>query len=485
MFTLFFCIVAIQSFGQDTTTRWNLRKAVDYAMRNNISVKQADIQARIAALQMQQAKLNQYPNASGSAGLGIRLGRSIDPTTNSYVSAQFLYQNFGINGGVQVYNWGKLKNTVSAYQFSAQAALADVEKSASDAALNVCTYYLQILSAKEQVNISEVQVKQTQSQLGDTRKRVDAGALPELNALELESQLATDSTNLMMAKATLDQDILTLKGVLNIDAAAIFDVETPAVETIPLQSFGELQPDIVFQLALNNQPLQKGNKFRTLAAQKNIQVAKAGFYPTIQFGYNLTTNFSSSFKQVDGYSFSGYTTGAYGVSSLVNVGGTNYFVQSPNYNVQQSGKSFGHLWDGYGDQLNNNFGQSFGFSLSIPIFNNGQSRIAYEQSKLNLKAQQLNNEQADVTLKLNIYTAYSNAVSALQQFNSGKKNVESAQKVYDFSVKRYEIGLLGTIDLITNQNNLLKAKLQQVANQYNYVFRMKLLEFYKGQGLKL
>ena len=165
--------------------------------------------------------------------------------------------------------------------------------------------------------------------------------------------------------------------------------------------------------------------------------------------------------------------------------GTNYYVQSPNYKVSQASRSFGQLWEGWGKQLDNNFGQNVGLSLSIPIYSNHQARVATQQSKLNLKSAELQKEASDVKLKQDIYGAYTNAVTALQKFNAGKKSVESAQKAYDFAVKRYDIGLLNSLDLITIQNNLLKAKLQQLTNQYDYVFKMKLLEFYKGMGLKL
>ncbi|MFY8005041.1 MAG: TolC family protein, partial [Chitinophagaceae bacterium] len=118
-------------------------------------------------------------------------------------------------------------------------------------------------------------------------------------------------------------------------------------------------------------------------------------------------------------------------------------------------------------------------------FNNGQNRINYETSKLNYRNAELQVEQANVKLKQDIYVAYTNVVNALQRYNASTRSVESAQKAYDFAVKRYEVGLLNTLELITNQNNLSRAKLQALINQFDYVFRMKLLEFYKGKGLTL
>src|SRR5215831_943478 len=216
--------------------KWDLRRCVDYAMKNNISVKLADVQARVANLQLEQAKLNKWPTASFSANAGGQFGRSISPTTNLYTTNNLFFNQYQLQGGAQIYNWGRLKNTQAAASFSAEAALADVQKSANDVALNVASYYLQVLAANEQMEITKIQIGQTKAQYDITKKKVDAGALPELNLVELESQLATDSSNLVTAQATFDQDVLLLKALLNIDMATPFDVDTPPVETIPLES---------------------------------------------------------------------------------------------------------------------------------------------------------------------------------------------------------------------------------------------------------
>ena len=478
LLNIFLLFIVFQVSAQQ---KWDLRQCVDYAMKNNISVKQADVQARIIALQLKQAQLSVYPNANLTSGLGTQFGRSIDRTTNIYSNTQSLYQNIQLQSGILVYNYNRLKNTIAYEQFSANAALQDVEKAANDAALSVCTYYLQVLAAKEQVIISQLQIGQTKTQLDITKKQVEAGSLPELNRLEIEAQLANDSSTYISAQSNFDQSVLALKGVLNMDAAAPFEVAIPESTSIPTLPLSELQPEVVFQLALNNQPLQKANDFRIKAAEKNIAINKAQMYPTLNFGVNLASNFYNSFQRVDGYSINGYSPNG----DMVSIGNNNYYISSPNISIKQSRNSLGEIWKGYGSQLNNNFGQTLGFSLTVPIFDNGQYRTAYEQSKLTYKSQLLNKEGADLTLKQNIYTAYSNAISSLQKVNAAKKSVETNQKVFDFATKRYNLGLLSTIDLLTNQNNLLRAKLQLVGNEYDYIFKMKLLEFYKGQGLKL
>jgi outer membrane protein len=478
-------LAAAMPFALFAQEKWTLRRCVEYAVKNNISVKQADVQARLSELQLKQARLNQVPSLGFNTGLGTQFGRSIDPTTNQFTTTQLLYQNLGLQGNVNIYGFGQLKHSISAARFNAEAALKDVERAANDVSMNVATYYLQVLAAKEQINISDIQIKQDLAQYKDTKSRVDAGALPELNLAEIESQLATDSISLITARATFDQNVLSLKALLNIDAGDAFEVDTPPMDQIPLESLADMQPDYVYQLALNNQPLQKVNELKIKGAEKNIQAQKAALYPVLSAGYSLTSRFSNSLRTIDPTSFNvtGYKLVDGTVARYNNV-------DLPIYNAAVSyeyqNKPFGQWWAGYGSQVKDNFSQAVGLTLTVPIFNSGNTyRINYQQSILNLKNLQLQKDQASQDLQQNIYKAHVNAASAMQKYFAGERSVATAQKAYDFATKRYEVGLLSSIDLLTNQNNLLKAKLQQLSNQYEYVFRMKLLEFYKGQGLKL
>ncbi|CAN5252116.1 TolC family protein [soil metagenome] len=452
--------------------KWDLRRSVEYALQNNISVKQADIQARITALQLKQAKLNLWPTAVFTANAGEQFGRSISPTTNQFTTSQLFFNQYQLQGGAQIYNWGRLKHSEAAANFNTQAAFMDVERAKNDVALNVASYYLNVLSSKEQINIMQVQVDLTKAKLDVTQKKVDAGALPELNLAELQSQLATDSSNLITARTTFEQNTLFLKALLNIDMAAPFEVSTPPIESIPLEPIADLQPDAVYQLALNTQPQQKVNELYVKGAVETVKSYRALMYPSITGFYGLSTTYNDQAFGVIGSSVINVPVGK------VNIGGVDYDVISPiTQNVFGKTK--------YAKQISQNFSQNIGIALSIPIFNNGINRINYQRAKLDLLNLQQTKAQIDQTLQSNIYNAYASAIAALEKFNASNVSVASAQKAYDFASKRYEVGLLSTIDLITNQNNLLSAKLQQLANQYDYVFKMKVLEFYKGQGIKL
>ena len=483
IFALYLISISLGLSAQEPT-KWDLKTCVEYAIQHNISVQQADVQTRLAKLQADMAKSNQLPTINGSTGMGLRLGRSIDPTTNGFTNTQFLYNNFGLNGGVQIYNAGKLKNSIEATSLSWQASEADKQNTSNDVSLSVATYYLQVLSAIEQTEIAKIQINQTKEQLAATKKRVEVGLLPELNLLELETQLANDSSTFITASSNIEQSKMALKALLNLDASKPFDIQVQSVDEIKLQSFADLQPDYVFGVASQNLPVVKAAGLRVKASAKNELVAKAGFYPSLSFGYNLSSNFSNVFNYVSGANFTGYSTPGAN-TPFVTVNSAKYYIQSPIYAPVTSQRNWGNIWNGWGTQVNNNFGQSFGLQMSIPIFNANQSKIAYAQAKLNYKTATLQEENTTLKLKQDIYTAYNNAVVAFNKLAATQKAVTSAEKTYQFATKRYDLGLLGTIELLNNQNNYLKAKVNYKSAQYEYVFRIKLLEFYKGTALSL
>lgn len=468
-------------FNASAQDKWDLRRCVEYALAHNISVLQTDVQAQVAEVNEKQTRWSQYPNADFSTNTGLQWGRSIDPTTNQFTSNQLLYQGYSLNAGVTVFNWHRIRNNIIAADLNSDAAKMDLDKIRNDIALSVATYYLQVLLAYQQIIIAEQQMKQTLSQLDVVRKKVNAGAAPELDALTLEGQYATDSANYITARATADQNLLQLKQVLNIDAGQLFDIALPPVEQIPVEPILQLQPETVFQIAIQNQPAQKANLLRIKSLEAALRSSRAAMYPTISVGGSLGTNFSSADKKVAGVTVTGFKANG----DLVTVGGTQYPVLSPDGYVTQAKKTFSERWDGWGLQMNNNFRQSLGFSISVPINSSGQAKFNYQRSKLDLKNAELTRSLADQTLKNDIYKAYYNASAALEKFNATKKTYEINKKAFEFAQKRNDLGLLNSYDYLISQNNMNRAQYDMTSAQFDYVFKMKVLEFYKGQGIKL
>ncbi|CAN5775964.1 TolC family protein [soil metagenome] len=466
-------LFTVNGFGQE---KWDLRRCVDYALANNISVQQSKVQERLSELVYLQSKDGRWPTANIQGSGGEQFGRSVDPTTNLFTTQAISFVNLGLQSGVTLFNFFSIKNGIEANKLTFAANKAQTDKIRSDISLNVAAAYLQALLANETAFIADVQVSQTKEQLNATRKRVDAGGLPELNAAELEAQLALDSSSLITAQGQYQLNLLSLKALLNLDAAVPFDIATPPAELIPVLPISELDPAIVFSNAVTTQPLQLANELRLKAAQKNTAALRGQMYPSIGAFGNLNSSYSSAQKNIN----VGTPTIVYEPSPLyVPFNGTNFPVYSPSqkYPSVQDANLF--------RQFDRNFRQSFGLSLNVPIFNGNQARTQWQRAKLDEVNKSLQSLADSQTLKQDIYQAYQNATTSLQTFNSRKKAVETAEKSYMLGQKRYDIGLLPTLDLITLQTNLQRAKLNAASAQYDYIFRLKVLEFYKNNTIKL
>ena len=425
--------------------KWDLLKCIEYAMANNISVKQIELQTKTAELDVKQSKLGQIPGLSFSGGPIYNSGRTQNPTTFTLSTQSYLSANMQLQSSADIFNWFSKRNTIASNEWQLLAAKAGTDKLKNDIALSVANLYLQILLGKEQEKIAGIQLQQSLAQLGNTRKLVDAGSLPELNAAELEAQVARDSSTVITARGSVIQNTLSLKAYMALDAAAAFEIETPPVDKIFVGKIADLQPESVYVLAMANMPQQRVNDFKIKAAQKSAAALRGNLYPTISIFGSLGSRYANFYNVPTGFPKS----------------------------------------DPFFPQLNENFNQSVGLSLRVPIFNGYISQTNYQKSKITIRNQQLQKDLDDQTLKQDIYKAYNAATIALEKYNAGKKAVETAERTFNFAQKRYDVGLMATFELITSQNNLFSAKLQNALNQYDYVFKMKVLEFYQGKGLKL
>lgn len=467
-----FVLLSLNTHAQQSDT-WDLTRCVDYALKNNISIRQQDIQVKIAELTYKQGKASQYPTLNLGSNLGMSTGRSIDRTTNQFTTQSVLYNTFSLQSNVDVFNWFSKRNTIAGNRFDALATAANLEKLKNDISLNIAAAYLQTLLAKEQVNASKIQIAQTSAQVDNTRKIVEAGSLPELNLVQLQSQLATDSFTLISAQGTEIQSLLLIKSLLNLDAGAPFDIVVPPIEIIPIDPIGELQPEFVYALAIKNLPQQRANQLRLDASRKYADAAKGGLYPSIGFGGSLGTNYSNSKNNATRF----FIPNQFDTVGIVG-GGSNAPVIIP-----KTGADF--FSDPYLTQFTNNFNSGFGLNINVPIFNGRAARTNWEKQKLNVQTLTLQQEQDNMTLKQDIYKAYTDAMTALQKFNTSGRALEASQKAYEYSQKRYDVGIMNTIDLLISQNSAFTAKINKLSAQYDYVFKMKVLEFYKGQGLRL
>ncbi len=471
--------ILFSTLSAQTTAKWDLKRCVDYAMANNVSVKQADIQARTSALILKQSQLSQIPSLNYNLNHGFSFGRSLNRNTNVFQDANIMFQNQSLQANATIFNWNSLRNTIASNKYSYQADLADVDKAKNDIGLNVARQYLLALLSLEQSKVNEVQLAQSQAQYRNTRKLVDAGSLPELNAAELEAQVARDSATMIQSIAQYEIDKLTLKGLLNLPADAPFDLDTPPVERIPVDNILEESPASVYSMALTSQPQIKSNNLRLLASEKTYSANKGRLYPTISAFGSLQTAFNQNFTET-------FVTGQ---AEQV----TNFYVKTPvtqpvygmTPTFDTRNRNFGNIWNGYGQQLRDQLGRVVGVGLNVPIFNGWQARSTVERSKLDIERSQLAITRDTLQLKQDIYNAYQQALGSFQTFLARDKQVKTAERSFELASKRYEVGVMQTIEWLTNQNNLTRARVDKLIAQYDYVFKMKVLEFYKGKGIRL
>ncbi len=457
--------------------KWDLQRCVDYAVQNNISVKQSDVQARIAALQTKLSKAAVIPNVNFNTSAGGQFGRNIDPTSNQFVNSNLFFQSYNLQTNVTLFNWFNIKNQIKAAQTNEEAGRKDVDRVKNDISLNVVAAYLQLLLSAEQINIAKAQIALSDSQRIITRKQVDAGSMPELNAAQIESQLALDSSTYITAVSSMQQNKLQLIALLNLDAAQPFEVSIPDVDKIPLPKLSELEPAELYIIATTTQPLQQVDSLRIESGKYSIKASRAAMYPTITAFGSLGSQYSNAYKRY-GQSLTGFRSDTV-ASTKVN--GVDYPVvaQTPLYAATSSNI-------GYWQQISNaQFGQSVGLQLNVPIFNGRQLRTNYERARLNVESYKLQLALDNQTLQQNIYTARSNAEAAIQNFYSNQKAAGYAEYANNLSRKRYEIGMLSTSDYLVVQNNLATARFNLASARYDYIFRIKLLEYYKFGKVQL
>jgi outer membrane protein len=403
MRVLFLLVLSVSTglaFGQQGSY-WDLKRCVEYGMNNNISVRQAKIQADQSEINYQQSNLQRIPSLSYGLTHGFSFGRTLDRTTNVYTSRSAMFQQMSISSNVLLFNFNSLKNIEAANKFSMEADRAAVDKARNDIGLNIAQQYLRALLSYEQVEIARIVLDQTKAQYFNTRKLVDAGSLPELNAAELEATVARDSATVVQAISQAELDKLSLKALLNLPADQDFELVIPQVDKIPVDDLLSIQPGDVYQLALSSQPQIRLNDLNRAASEKNLLAAKGQMKPTITAFGQLASNFNQFLLKPNGVSINGENlTGTY-----IKQGGTQIPVYAPNVDVNFTNRKFGEFWNGYGQQLRDQFGQGLGLSINVPIFNGAQARSSMKRAMLEVKKSDLTIERDKLQLKQDVYSA--------------------------------------------------------------------------------
>ncbi len=454
--------------------QWTLRRCVEYGIEHNTSLRSADVNARLAEIDLQQSKYARYPSLNTDLSYGLSQGRSINPTTNQFVNSNYDFFSFGANSGVLVFGWFQQRHQIEANKLSLEAAHISHQQIQDDISLNIATAYLRALLAYKQIEISQQQVAYSEDQLQRSAKLVEAGVQPEINLLQIRSQLSMDSSNYIAALTSYNQSLLQLKAIMNIDFSETMELSEPDLSNISTQELLLPADSTVIARAIQH-------RFEIKLAQKNIQVAEKNYlssraarYPQLSIGVNLGTNFSSLASDVTNPQITGI------------VPTQNYFYLDPMGNkkdVYTYETKFDLVTTPFFDQVKNNNRTTFSLALSIPIFQNYSATANARRAQYNIESQQINLEQARIQLAQDVLQAKMDAKNAFQVWKASEAALVNALKSFDFASKRYELGLMNTLEFQMEKNNLYKTQIQAVSNRYDYIFKSKVLDFYIGNKI--
>jgi outer membrane protein len=463
-------LLAIRVVGQSDSSKtngWTLQDCIVYAQTHNIQVQQQQLNTDLSRVNLRQSQGAVLPNLNATGTHTYQYGRTIDRFTNTFANDRVLSQNFFISSNVTVFTGLQNYNSILQNKYSVEAGKFQVEQTRNDIAMNVASAYLNVLYAEEQLSVAEKQVEQTQQQVNRAQKLVDAGAAARGTLLDLQAQLAQEQVNVVNAQNNVFIATLTLTQLMNLDSTQNFRIVRPALN-VPSENLVTLSPEQIYQIALSQQPGIRKADLDAKAADKGVAVAYGAYSPTIAVQGSLGTGYSGLAKELTGSSLSGADT--FGITT----GGD--FVLIPTFNNTFAVVPFG-------EQMDNNFNQTFGVQVTVPIFNRFQVSTNVERAKIQRENADLNADLARQQLMKNIQQAWADAQAAFLRMKANEKALEAASLAFKDAEQRFNAGANNVIDYNNSKTRLAKAESDLIQARYDYIFRLKVLDFYQGKPL--
>lgn len=463
---------ALSSDDSNGGTPLSLSESIDYAHKNNIQLKQSELTLRTSMNTLEQSRWLKYPTFSGFTGFNTNFGRNIDPFSNDVVTQAIATNSLGLGGNATIYNGNRIKNTVALNQINLEASQLDLEAIKNNLTLNVITAYLNVLSTQDQIGVSEKQLEVTNLQLERTKKLIEGGAAAESAIFDLEAQQSNDDLNLVNARNNYETALLTLKQVMNMPSGTDIsvvrvEIPNPNVETYPENT------ETIYAAAIAYLPEVKAADTRVLAAQKNIELAKSVGLPSLTANANWGSAYSSLAKNVVA---GDVTYQQIPVTATVD-GQTIPFV----LNFPQQSYSSSNI--PYFNQLGNNQKVNAGLSLNIPIFNGYSAKFQTQGAKIQKMQAELQVDNTKITIRQNIEQAYIAMQNAAKSYVASLAQVKAFQQSYDAATARYSAGASNFVDYNLAKTRLDQAQTNLIRAKYNYVFRVKILDFYQNKPL--
>lgn len=438
---IFACLLSSQGLIFSQQKVWSLEDCIKYAIDNNIQIKQQIIQTEVQKNSLDLAKFQLLPTLNGQVSHNYSFGRALDQTTYQFLNNQTLLSDyFYLGGSMQVFNGLQNYNSIQKNKYFVLASKQDLQNISDNIALNVALAYLQILLNKELVAANDNQLNITLQQIEKTRKLVDAGSVAKGNLLQIEAQAAQEELSLITMKNQLETSVLNITQLLELKTPGEFEIVVPEINVDPNSTVSGNIDDI-YTIAEKNRPEIKSSELKLTASQYSLKIAKGGRSPILSLNYTLNTRYANPTNQPGDQSFKG--------------------------------------------QIKNNKSPGFGLNLNIPILNGWQVNKNISNSKLNVETSQYTLEGTKKQLYKSIQQSYTDAVAALKKFNVSIKAIVSTEESFRYTEQKFNNGMVTSVDYNAAKTQLLKAQSDMAQAKYEFVFKTKVLDFYKGIPLNL
>ena len=421
--------------------QWSLRECCDYAVANNISIKQQENQCRQEEIQLSTAKNSRLPDLSGSVGQNFSFGRGLT-ADNTYSNTNTSSTSFSLGTSVPIFTGFQIPNQIKLNQLNLEAATADLEKAKNDIRMQVAQAYVQILYDMEIADVAHRQIEIDSAQVARLQAFVANGKASEAELSQQRATLANSTLTATQADNNTRLALLTLTQLLELPSPEGFTIVRPNLsdysEFSEYSDYSNLTPDAIYAEALGIKPEILSQQLKLKGTEHSIKIAQAGNYPTLSLSGGL---------------------------------GTNYYTTS------------GFKSDGFGSQLKNNFSQYIGLNLNVPIFNRFQTRNQIRSARISQENQQLALDNTKKTLYQDIQKVYYNALNAQAKEKASQQAVATANDAFHLTQAKYENGKATITEFNESKNNYLKAESDLVQARYENIYQKALIAFYRGKDL--
>lgn len=427
----------------DMPKQWTLRNCIDYALEHNITIRRNRINVESTQEDVKTAKADFLPSLSGN--ISQRIVNRPNSASGTIISGDNITTSesktsyngsYGIDANWTVYNGSKRVNTLKQQQLNSRIAELTVDESENSIEENITQLYVQILYSAEAVKVNESTLEVSRKEFERGQELFNAGSIASSDLAQLEAQVSNDNYQLVTSQTTLQNYKLLLKQLLELDGDFEMDLFLP-----PLDDSSVLIPlptkDDVYQTALNLRPEIESSKLNIEASDMNIKISRAGYIPSLSLSAGIgTTN-------ANGNDFS------------------------------------------FSEQVKQNWNNSIGLTLSIPIFDKRQTKSAVNKAKLQRQTSELDLMDNQKTLYKTIESLWLSANSAQQQYVAATQKLKSTQASYALVSEQFNLGMKNTVELLTEKNNLLSAQQETLQAKYTAILNAGLLRFYQGEQIDL